>query len=385
METLSLAKANLNWTIDKRRHLHQYPELSLEEKDTATFCRQILAELGYTIRDSFGYGFTADLETPGASKRIALRADMDALPIKEENAHDYCSKHDGIAHMCGHDSHMAIALTTAKILIEHKDSLPCHVRFLFQPSEERVPGGAIGMIEQGCLDGVDEVYGLHNDPGTEIGKIRLCEGPLTACADSFSLGIKGIGCHAAKPHDGLDPILCAAELITHWQSFITRHINPAHLAVLSVTQVNAGNAYNVIPDTATLGGTVRTLFPDDKSKIKQLIEGSFAHYREQGFTFTFNYMDGYPPIVNHPHGVKRVTDAAIPVLGESNVDNNTEAAGWGEDFSYFIQNTPGAFFLLGSGNPDKGIVEPLHSPRFDIDEDCLAIGVAVMLNLVLSA
>lgn len=382
MNLLAQAKSILEWGIKHRRHLHRYPELSCEEQKTAQYCQQILQELGWKITPRWGYGFTADLGM-GAKTTIALRADMDALPAQEKNTHEFVSQHPGKAHLCGHDGHMTIALMTARLLTSQSQPLPANVRLIFQPSEELPPGGALGMIEAGCLDEVNEVFGLHNDPRTSVGKVRTRIGALTAAADRFDVIIRGHGCHAARPQDGLDPIIAGAQLICQWQSIISRRINPVNPAVLSVTQFNAGDVFNVIGDTAAMAGTVRTFNAEDRVLIRQLMQSSLDALNSQGYQSEFNYTMGYDAIINHRAGVERVAKAAADILGEKQIDAQTDPESWGEDFCYYLQHKPGAFYFLGSGNPKKNITAPLHSSRFDFDEDALAVGAAVMANIVL--
>jgi len=380
---LADAQALQAWSSQLRRHLHQYPELSLHEQKTAAYCANILRDLGYVIHQSWGFGFTADWQCDSGKKTIALRADMDALPIQECNTHDFKSKNNGVAHMCGHDSHMAIALTAARLIINHQDQLRCNVRFIFQPSEEKIPGGALGMIEQGCLDGVDEVYGLHNDSGTPVGKIRTRVGPLLAAGDRFDLTITGRGCHAARPQDGLDPIIPTAQLILDWQNIVPQRKNHDYPAILGVTQFIAGNTFNVIPDVATLAGTVRTFDESDRDFIETSMRNALLTLIGKKYRCEFIYSRGYDVVVNHDEGVKQVISAAEKIIGKENIDSHTEPAGWAEDFSYYLQHRPGAFYFLGSGNKKKGIIEPLHSARFDIDEDAIPIGAAIMAGMIL--
>ncbi|MEE9452716.1 MAG: amidohydrolase [Gammaproteobacteria bacterium] len=381
MELLQQAQELQQWAVQHRRHLHQYPELSLKEHKTSDYCQEVLKSLGYTIQTSWGCGFTADLKKSGNSKTIAWRADMDALPMQEKNQHEFVSKNTGIAHMCGHDTHMVIALTVAKLLIENKAQLKHNVRFLFQPSEEKAPGGALGMIEQGCLEGVDEVYGLHNDPGTEVGKIRTRVGALMAAPDMFSVTIVGKGCHAARPQDGLDPVVAGALLVTQWQSIISRRIDPISSAVLSVTQFHAGDTDNVIADHAKLSGTVRTFNEADREQIESLMQHSLSAIEQLGYRCEFNYLRGYDVVVNEHYGVERIKTVASRVLTASDIDIQTPPAAWAEDFCYYLQHRPGAFFFLGSGNVAEGISAPLHSSRFDIDERALVLGAAIVANL----
>ncbi len=382
---LEQAQALLDWGIKHRRHLHRYPELSCQEQKTSEYCQQILRELGYQITTRWGYGFTADLFNVNANKTIAWRADMDALPAQEKNTHEFVSVYPGKAHLCGHDGHMTIALMAARLLAEQAQPLPTNIRFIFQPSEELPPGGALGMIEQGCLEGVDEVYGLHNDPGTPVGKVRTRVGALTAAADRFDLIIRGRGCHAARPQDGLDPVIAGAQLISAWQSIVARRINPVHAAVLSVTQFHAGEVFNVIPDQAVLAGTVRTFDQSDRNLIRELMQTHLELLRKQGYQIEFKYIEGYDAIINPNSGVDRFAAAATTILGSQQVDTSTEPESWGEDFCYFLQHKPGAFYFLGSGNAEKNMTAPLHSPRYDFDEAALAIGAAITASIVLQS
>lgn len=383
MDVLKKAEALFDWSVKHRRHLHQFPELSCQEQNTAAYCRQIMAELGYEIAPSWGFGFTADLISRPKAPLIALRADMDALPIQEKNTHDFISQHSGRAHACGHDGHITIALTAARILAEYPQTSPNNVRFIFQPSEETPPGGAVGMIAQGCLEGVSEVYGLHNDPGTAVGEVRVRSGAILAAGDRFDLTIRGRGGHAARPHDSLDPVIAGAQLITQWQSIISRRVNPVHPAVLSVTQFKAGDVFNVIPDTAFLAGTVRTFSAEDRELIQQLMEISLENLHKQGYQTEFKYTRGYDAVINQRPGVERVVKAATAILGAEHVDAMTQPEGWAEDFAYYLQHRPGAFYLLGSGNAAKGITAPLHSAYYNLDETALTFGAAIMATLVL--
>lgn len=381
---LEKARELSEWSVRHRRHLHRFPELSLKEQATASYCARLLKELGYSIQTRFGFGFTADLWNSAAKKTLAWRADMDALPIQEKNNHDFVSQNSGCAHVCGHDGHMAIALTAAKILAEMPQPLPVNVRFIFQPSEETPPGGALAMIQNACLEGVDEIYGLHNDPGTMAGKVRLKTGALLAAGDRFDLEIRGHGCHAARPHDGLDPIIAAAQLISNWQAIVARKINPVHPAVLSVTQIKAGDVFNVIPDQVFLAGTVRTFAVEDRQIIRELMEISLENLTRLGYHIEFKYTQGYDAVINAAFGVERVVQMAAAILGPENVDRNTEPEGWAEDFAYYLQQRPGAFFLLGSGNPAKGITQPLHSSHYDMDESALTYGAALAAAIMVS-
>ena len=385
-ELLDAAKDMQEWLTTQRRTLHMVPELSLHEFKTSEHCANEMTKLGLKVTKLWGEGFIADLDAPNGQGRVAIRADMDALPIQELNDVPYRSKHDGVAHMCGHDTHMTIAMGTAKMLTERKDKLTRNVRFIFQPSEELPPGGAKGLIEEGCLDDVDEVYGLHNIPEMEVGTVSTCVGPMTAAADIFEIKLTGKGGHAARPHESLDPIPAAAELVSMLQTLISRRIASDVPAVLSVTKLKAGTTHNIIPDDAELMGTVRTyeesaraLIIEEMGRMVEMV--AQAH----GLKGELNYIRGYDSIVNHESGVEAVAKAAREILGDDNVRTDFQKRTWGEDFSYYLQHKPGAFFLLGSGNKAKGITQPLHNARFNVDEDCLPLGVAVMATLALNA
>jgi len=380
---LSDAEALSAWLSETRRAFHRQPERSREEVKTSARCAELLEGFGLQVRRGVaGHGVIADLNIPGASRRIALRADMDALPLQERSDTPYKSEIPGVAHMCGHDAHMTIALGAARMLAKHRDTLPCSVRWLFQPSEELPPGGALGMIEAGALDGVDEVYGLHNVPELEVGDVQTRDGVLTAAADLFEITLYGRGGHAARPHKALDPIPGACALVTQLQTLISRHCAPSQAAVLSVTRFHAGTTHNIIPDQVELEGTVRTFDANVRDLIQtrmaEMIQGvANAH----GLRAEFNYVRGYDSIVNHTSGVTRVTEATQHTLGADAFQHLDQPKSWGEDFAYFLQHRPGAFFLLGSGNRERGITEPLHSPFFDIDEQCLVVGSALMASL----
>ncbi|MCB9895497.1 MAG: amidohydrolase [Planctomycetes bacterium] len=383
-ELLTAAEGIQDWLTTQRRTLHMMPELSLHEFKTSEHCANEMSKLGLKVSKLWGEGFVADLDAPNGKGRVALRADMDALPITELNDIPYRSRHDGVAHMCGHDTHMTVLMGAARLLTERKDKLTRSVRFIFQPSEELPPGGAPGMIDKGCLDGVDEVYGLHNYPQIEVGRISTRVGPMTAAADIFEIKLIGRGGHASRPHDTLDPIPAAAELTGMLQTLVARRVQPGKAAVVSVTKLKAGTTHNIIPDEAELMGTVRTYEEPVRALIIAEMERmANAVAAAHGLKLHFHYIRGYDSIINHEAGVSAVARAATEVVGDANVSTDFEQQTWGEDFAYYLQNRPGAFFLLGSGNKAKGITEPVHSARFNVDERCLAIGTAVMSRLAL--
>lgn len=384
------ASALRPWLVEMRRVLHMHPELSGQERQTSLRCAAALETMGgwRVHRDQSGFGFWADLEVSEhvQGELVALRADMDALPILELNAVDYVSRHPGVAHMCGHDAHMTIALGAAKLLAERRGEARRGVRLLFQPSEEVPPGGALGLIEAGALEGVGEVYGLHNLPELDVGQVATRPGALTAAADIFVIRIHGKGGHAARPHEALDPIPVACALVMQLQTLVSRRCAPGVMAVVSVTRIQAGTTHNVIPDVCELEGTVRSFSPHVRdflqAELEHLTQGIAAAHGLRGEVV---YTRGYDSVINHAEGVERVLSAAQAVLpdGSPLPRMDEPARSWGEDFCYYLQHRPGAFFLLGSGSPALATREPLHSPRFNIDEDCLVIGAAVMASLAL--
>ncbi len=387
MTAAILTEANnlKDWLVKTRRDLHRRPELSLKEKQTGARCADELEKLGLRVtRNLWGEGLVADLDAPNGKGRIAIRADMDALPIQELNDIDYKSEIPGVAHMCGHDTHMTCAIGAARLMAAHKDKLARSVRFLFQPSEETPPGGAKGLIANGCLEGVDEVFGLHNYPRLEVGKISTRVGPFSAAADTIRIHMLGRGGHASTPHETLDPIPAACALVGELQTLVSRRLKPGTPAVVSVTQITGGTTHNVIPDNVFIQGTVRTF---DEATRKALEEGigQLAAAAAQGHRLQckYEFERGYDSIVNHGASVEKLARAASAVLGEDNVSLDQPAMTGGEDFAYYLQQRPGVFFFVGSGNAAKGINEPWHSPRFNVDEQCLVVGAAVLAQLAM--
>lgn len=379
---LDTAKSYFDHCQKHRRHLHQHPELSLKEHDTSEYCKNVMQRLGYQVTPCWRYGFVADLVIDEGKPFKAWRADMDALPILEKNTHDFVSQNNGVAHMCGHDSHMAIALTAAEILIKQREQLQHNIRFVFQPSEETPPGGAPGMIEQGCLENVDSIFGLHNNPELPSGSVHTCAGGFLAGADIFKLTITGRGGHAARPHQCLDPVYTSAQLISNWQSIVSRKIAPTHTAILSITQCVSGNTYNVIPNTAELAGTIRHYNTADRDAIVAAMKAYCEPYIQQGFEFEWQYVYGYDPVINHTSAVELIDQCARQIMDADMIDTDCDPEGFGEDFCYYLQHVPGAYFMLGSGNEQK--CKPLHSAEFDIDEPCMNVGVALACDLLTS-
>ena len=386
---------HFNDIVTIRRDIHQYPELGFDVHRTAGIAAEALQKLGISVRTGIGRtGVIGDLEVPGASKRIALRADMDALPIQELTDVPYKSKIDGKAHLCGHDAHTAMLIGTARILSELQSNLKTHIRFVFQPSEEALPGGAPAMIADGALEDVDEIYGIHVFPLYAVGEYATCPGPMLAQSDTFQITLTGTGGHAAFPHLTVDPIVIGAQFVTAAQSIIARNVNPLDSAVVSITQLHggdanlqnglAGAAFNVIPPRVLIGGTVRTLEKTVQTRVRGQLESLLAGLANaHDATYTFDYQEGYPVTYNHEPCVTTAVSTARGLVGEDNLIFPVSPILGGEDFGYYSQKIPACFVMVGAGNEEKGIVNMCHHPQFDIDETCMVYGMALLVNLAM--
>lgn len=369
--------------IADRRHFHENPELAFEEFETAKYVAERLAQLGVEdIKTGVGVtGVTGLIRgEKGDGKVIMLRADMDALPILEEVESEYKSKVDGKMHACGHDAHTAMLLGTARILMQNKANFRGTVKVLFQPAEEVPPGGAIAMIRDGALEDpkVDASIGMHVSSGLDAGKIEWRVGPGSAGSDRFRAVIKGKGGHAARPQISVDPVVIAAQIVIALQSLISRETDPMDSAVISTTAVIAGEAFNVIPDTAELRGTVRTISPETRERLSQRVPEVIKGIAStMGAEVDVTWISGYPSVQNDPAIVEIVRNAAIAVAGEENVEEGQLGLG-GEDFSYFSLEVPSCFYYCGTRNEEKGIVWGHHHPKFDIEEEGFVNGMATM-------
>lgn len=376
--------------IADRRHLHQHPELSMEESETAAFVAQRLESLGVEdIRTGIAKnGITGIVRgtRPGPEKVVLLRADMDALPIDEQVESDFKSTNPGAMHACGHDGHTSMLLGAARILMERRDLFSGTVKLLFQPGEEVPPGGAKPMIDAGVLEDphVDACFGQHVMPQMRVGTIGVPGGPLMASADNFSITVQGKGGHGAMPHTSVDPIMVANDICSGLRSIVSRNIDPLDPVVVSVCYFNAGNAFNVTPDTAEFGGTVRTFSNENRElaekRIREIAEGVAA---AQGASVTIDYQPGYPPTVNDEAMAELAATAAAEVVGEQNV-LDVQPMMPSEDMSYFLEQRPGAFIFTGCGNEEKGAIWPLHHPKFTLDEDVLGVGVATLVQVAIT-
>ncbi|CAN5705386.1 M20 family metallopeptidase [soil metagenome] len=375
--------------VADRRHLHANPELAFEEYETAQFVTERLQALGVEdIRTGIGKtGVTGLIRgNQGDGKVVMLRADMDALPILEENDADYRSTVDGKMHACGHDAHTAMLLGSIRLLMDLRDQFAGTVKVLFQPAEEVPPGGAIEMIRDGALENprVDVVFGLHVASELVAGKIGVRAGAASAGSDRFRITVQGRGGHAARPNDAIDPVVVGAHIVTAFQTLVSRETDPTQAAVVTVGSIVAGDAFNVIPDTAEIKGTIRTLDPEVRARMEErlpeLARGIGAAMRAD---VTVQFIKGYPGMVNDEEMSEVVRQAATDVVGADNVVESKTGLG-GEDFAYFLLERPGCFFRVGTRNDERNIVYGHHHPKFDVEEDGMAPGIATTVQTVLN-
>lgn len=365
-------QANYEDMIEIRRHLHMYPELSFKEVNTPKLVAEKLRFYGIDVKENVGgNGVVGYLEGAFDGPTIAFRADFDALPIQDEKEVPYKSKVDGVSHACGHDIHTAALLGLAKSLADNRDALHGNVVFIHQFAEEVVPGGAKAMVEAGCLDGVDYVYGSHVSSWSELGTVLFCEGYAMAAADFFELTIQGKGGHGASPHETIDPIVAAAQFVFGVQPIVSRNTDPIESAVITIGKIESGTVGNVIPDKAHLTGTVRTFNPAIRDMVEHKLNNLCKAIEIQyGATLEFNYTRGYDAVYNHPTETAMLREAVSINLPDLQVLNAPPRMG-AEDFTYYLQEKPGTFFFTGGGNPEINAVYPHHHPRFDVDEQSM--------------
>lgn len=385
---------NLRWILDKaksieneiiewRRNIHMYPELGYQEKRTAKLIEEHLRKWGYKVITGIAEtGVVGILKGKEGEKTIALRADMDALPIEELNNVPYKSRIKGVMHACGHDAHIAMLLGAAKILAELRDKLKGNIKLIFQPAEEGGNGGK-RMVEEGVLEdpNVDVIYAIHVWSPLQSGKVALKEGPILAATGVFEAEIKGKGGHGAYPHTTIDPIIPLANIVLGLQTIVSRNIDPIQAGVVSVGIVKAGNAFNVIPEKAYVAGTYRYLEPKTgeviKSRIREIVENICRSYKVD---CNIRVEDKTPPTINNPKATAFAKEVISELIDKNNIVEAQPTMG-GEDFAYYLQKVPGAMIILGTGNPEKGTNKPHHSPYFDVDESVLYIGTAIHIAL----
>ncbi len=368
---------------EARRVLHSLPELSGEEEKTAALVAETLEDLGIEVRRKVGGHGVIGLIRGGAGsgRVIALRADMDALPIQDCKEVDYASGVPGVMHACGHDVHTAVLLGTAMTLSAMRERLCGSVKLIFQPSEEKSIAGAHAMIEDGALEDPEPgaIVALHCFPEMEAGTIAHKPGIMTAAADKFKVVVKGKSGHASRPHQCVDAVLLAALVVNAIQHIVSRRTDPLHHAVISIGTIHGGTAVNIIADRVEMEGTVRTLSRSERLKVRGLVEETIKGVTEgMGGGYELEYEFGTPAVVNDPAVDGLIRRCAMHILGEDNVVTMPEPKMGAEDFAYFTEKIPGALFRLGTSNKKRGITSRLHSPDFDIDEEALDVGVKTL-------
>ncbi|HZS81520.1 MAG TPA: M20 aminoacylase family protein [Stellaceae bacterium] len=364
-----------------RRDIHAHPETAFEEHRTAEFVAKRLAEFGIEVhRGLAGTGVVGTLKGAAAGNRaIALRADMDALHIHEKNGFDHASQHRGKMHACGHDGHTTMLLGAARYLAETRNFAGT-VHFIFQPAEEN-EGGGRKMIEDGLFEQfpVESVFGMHNWPGLPVGQFAVRPGPMMACSDSFELIVTGKGAHAAMPHLGIDPIVIAAQIVTAFQTIVARNSHPLESAVVTVTQIHAGDAWNIIPQEVMMRGTTRAF----KAEVQDLIESRMRSIAENicaayGAKLNFRYIRRYPPTVNTPAETELAAEVLEEVVGPENVRRDLLPSMGAEDFAFLLQKKPGSYIWIGNGENR----EFLHHPNYDFNDEILPLGATYWARLV---
>ena len=374
------------WLIEVRRKLHQHPELDFDLPQTTEIICGYLDEMGISYKRGIGKsGIVADIEGKNRDITIALRADIDALPIVENTGCEYSSKNIGKMHACGHDVHASVLLGAARVLSAKKEELPCNVRFIFQPAEETT-GGAVPMIAEGVLEGVNCIFGLHVDPSTEVGKIAVKYGAMNASATDVNIKITGKSCHGAYPSNGVDAVVATAYVVTALQSIVSRNIDSRDSLVLTFGTMHSGTKENIVAQEALCCGTMRSLSNSvrdrAKKRINTIVEMVSAAYEAKGEVI---YRDSYNALINHNEYVDLIKANGENILGTDKIKVKELPDMGVEDFAYFLEKIPGAFFNLGVGNKEKKITSPLHNDKFNIDESALIIGVKMQIANILSA
>lgn len=379
------AAALFEETVTRRRDFHQHPETAFEEVRTSGIIAERLEALGLPVRRGVGKtGVVAVLTGAQPGRTVLARADIDALPIHDEKDVSYRSLVDGKMHACGHDGHAAVLLSVAKLLSRRQNTLQGRVVFVFQPAEEMV-GGAEAMLEDGALAGLtpDAVIGLHLSSDYPLGTVALRAGPSMAATDSFRVVVQGSGGHAAKPHYCVDPVLIAAQLVVTLQSLVARETDPQDSAVVSVTSVHGGTAYNIIPETVELKGTLRSFLPETRTYLKDRLQ-TLCHTTTEGLrgSASFEWIDNSPAVINDARMTERMRQVAAEVVGVENVLESAKSMG-GDDMALWLEQAPGCYFFVGGRNPEIGADKPHHHPKFDIDEGALQIATEALARGIL--
>ncbi|MGM9988902.1 MAG: amidohydrolase [Bacillaceae bacterium] len=363
-----------------RRYLHQHPELSFKEYKTAEYICQFYKERGISYRNHVGgNGVVAKIIGDQPGPTVALRADFDALPIQDEKDGPYRSTIDGVMHACGHDGHTATLLMVADVLFKHKEHVKGTVVFIHQHAEEYAPGGAISMIEDGCLDGVDVIFGTHLWAVAPLGEILYRSGPFMAAADRFEITIHGKGGHGAQPQNTKDSIAIASQFVCNLQQLVSRRIDPIQPAVVTVGSIHGGEAFNVIADKTTVIGTARSFDEGVRDQLEHEIGRILAGTcMAADVTYTYDYVRGYPAVVNHEEETLYVVNIASDIEEVKDVKEYDLQMG-GEDFAYYLQYVKGTFFFTGAQSPETTTPYPHHHPKFDFDERAMLIAAKTLL------
>jgi amidohydrolase len=381
---LEEAEKTLDLMREIRRDLHRNPELGAQEVRTAGIVADHLQRLGFEVKTGIGgTGVVGTLYAKKGRHTIAIRADMDALPMEDRITAPYASARPGIAHTCGHDAHTAILLGAAHLFSKLSDSVPGNVKLIFQPSEDTTPGGALPMINDGALDNpkVDGIFSLHLQPNHPEGTVTMKSGYSTISSAGFVLRMIGKGGHVSRPHEIVDPIMMAGMVLVNGQSIVSRRVDPLDPTLVTFASVHGGTANNIIPDEAVLTGTIRTLRPEAREELAKLLEDvAQGVARACGGKHDLSIEMEYPSVFNHPAMVREFKMSAARVLGENQVIETQRPSMGGEDVSYFHQKVPGVQWYLGTRNTEKGFIHPLHSSLFDFNEEVMVAGAAVHLQ-----
>ncbi len=371
--------------VELRRRIHAHPELAFEEHETAALVAETLHSAGVEVKTGVAKTGVVGVLRGNGKKVVALRSDMDALPILEATGLPFASMNTGKMHACGHDAHTAIGLGAAMVLAELKDELKGEVRFLFQPSEEKNPGGAPFMIDAGALDGVDEVYGLHVIAQHDAGTVGFCPGEMMASADEIYITIKGKSGHGARPHFAIDPIVTTSQVILALQTLISRNLDPFSQGVITIGSIHGGFAPNIIPEEVKLIGTLRSMTKEWREYAHKRIEEILRGICESaGAHFDLLIDKGYPVLRNDPACTAFAEESARELFGSDHVFKAERLMG-AEDFAYYLEKVPGTFYRLGIRNLNEGITADIHNDHFTIDESALKTGVAMQAYLAIKA
>jgi len=373
-----------SWLVDVRRHLHSHPELSDKEVETQKFIMDKLTEMGVENHPIARTGVVGLIRGQEGGKTVALRADIDALPMQDQKDVPYRSQNDGVCHACGHDAHTTIALGVARYFSQRRDQFKGNIKLLFQPAEEAV-GGANRMVQEGCMENphVDYCIGKHVMAYMDVGEVEVKNGKLNASTDGIRITIKGKAGHGAYPETGVDAILAAAAVVQGVHTLVARNVSPLESLVISLGTIRGGTKGNIICDEVVLGGTMRTVNEElrrkTKERLKTMVESIAAGYGAQG---EVSISPGYDSLINNDEIVKVIEDVAVEHLGRDKVHQKEFPSMGAEDFSFFLNEAPGAFYHLGCGNKSKGITALGHAVDFDIDEDCLPVGVFLDIQII---